>query len=127
MLSLDKLTEYRIRVKINKILLGNLGRKEPIEDGIYEFKLYFGPGYRIYYGVIGNDPDAFLLALQHVVKAQGISSIAEKSNKNRANLYKALSEEGNPYFRSIFDILKAIGMHFSIERNKRNLKHSHAV
>lgn len=74
-----------------------------------------------------NDPDVFLLALQHVVKAQGISSIAEKSNKNRANLYKALSEEGNPYFRSIFDVLKAIGMHFSIERNKKNLKHSHAI
>jgi putative addiction module killer protein len=53
--SLDKLTEYRIRAKINKILLGNLGRKEPVGNGVYEFKLYFGPGYRIYYGVISRE------------------------------------------------------------------------
>lgn len=53
--SLDKLTEHRIRVKINKILLGNLGSKEPVGDGVFEFKLYFGPGYRIYYGVIGKE------------------------------------------------------------------------
>ena len=39
--------EYRIR-RIETD--GNFGIVKPIGEGIYEFKFYFGPGYRVYFG-----------------------------------------------------------------------------
>jgi probable addiction module antidote protein len=65
-------------------------------------------------------------ANHHVVQARGgITKVAEKSNKSRSSLYRALSRDGNPHLKSVLDILSAIGMHFSIEKNN-NLKHKHA-
>ena len=37
-----------IRKRINRIRLGNLGNNR--SDGVWELKIDFGPGYRIYYG-----------------------------------------------------------------------------
>lgn len=73
----------------------------------------------------GGDIDVFLLALHHVVQAMGgVSRIAEKSHKSRTSLYKALSKEGNPYLKSISEVLKAIGMHLSVAKNKNSFAHS---
>jgi probable addiction module antidote protein len=66
----------------------------------------------------GGDTDVFLLALQNVIKARGgITKLAEKSNKSRTSLYKALSKQGNPYLKSTKEILSAIGMRFSVVAN----------
>lgn len=66
-----------------------------------------------------GDLEVFLIALHHVIQAHGgISNLAKKSHKSRSSLYKALSKKGNPYFKSITEILKAMGMHLSIERNR---------
>ncbi len=63
-----------------------------------------------------NDIDLFLVALKKVVQAQGgVGKVAEKTHRGRNSLYKTLSKTGNPYLKSTSDILKAIGMHFSIE------------
>lgn len=63
-----------------------------------------------------DDIRVFYLALHNVIAAQGgISKLAKKTHKSRASLYKALSLKGNPYFKSTYDILDAIGMHFKIE------------
>lgn len=63
----------------------------------------------------GGDIRAFLLALHHVVEAQGgITKLAEKSHKSRTSLYKALSKNGNPYLKSTNEILSAIGLHLAI-------------
>ena len=62
-----------------------------------------------------GDAESFLLALQNVVKAQGgVTKVAEKSQKSRTSLYKALSKNGNPYLKSTKEILSAIGMHFAV-------------
>jgi len=67
----------------------------------------------------GGDTETFLLALQNVIKAQGgITKLAEKSNKSRTSLYKALSKQGNPYLKSTKEILAAIGMHFFVVADK---------
>ncbi|MBS0350857.1 MAG: putative addiction module antidote protein [Proteobacteria bacterium] len=64
-----------------------------------------------------KDPALFLLSLKQVIRAQGgVAHIAEKTNKSRTSLYKALSEDGNPGLRNIFDLLDAINMDFSIKR-----------
>ncbi|MBI4666347.1 MAG: hypothetical protein HY751_08065 [Nitrospinae bacterium] len=53
----------------------------------------------------------FLVALRNVIEAQGIkiSNIAGKTQLNSENLYKVLSEKGNPNWKSIHKILNAMG------------------
>ncbi len=41
-------TRARIRQRIDRLELGNFGDYEPVGDGVYELRLDFGPGYRVY-------------------------------------------------------------------------------
>ena len=36
------------------MLLGNLGDYKPLGDGVYELRIKAGPGYRVYFGILGN-------------------------------------------------------------------------
>jgi len=60
--------------------------------------------------------DEFLLALKSVADSHGgISNIAEISDLNRQNMYKMLSQDGNPTIKSLISILKAIGIKINFE------------
>jgi probable addiction module antidote protein len=63
-----------------------------------------------------GDPEVFLLALRNVADAHGgIAQLAEKAHLNRENLYRMLSESGNPELRSLDAILHALGLRLAIE------------
>jgi len=62
-----------------------------------------------------GDNELFLLAMKNVVKASGVSNIARKTNLNRENLYKMLSEKGNPEFSSLWAILNSVGLKMFID------------
>ena len=49
---LDISTRAVIRSRINRVRLGNFGDFHSIKgvSGLYEFRIHFGPGYRIYFG-----------------------------------------------------------------------------
>ena len=52
----DKITVARIRSRLRRIEeSGNLGDHRSLGDSVYEFRMQFGAGYRIYFGKIGND------------------------------------------------------------------------
>jgi probable addiction module antidote protein len=58
-----------------------------------------------------------LIALRQMAKAfGGVQSVAEKANLNPTQLYRTLSEEGNPELRSLSAILKAMGLRLAVER-----------
>lgn len=60
--------------------------------------------------------EVFLLALRTVVEAQGgISSLAKKSKLNRQNLYRALSNNGNPRLNTFTTILHCLGFRLSVK------------
>ena len=42
-----------IRKRLNRVRLGNLGNVRNLGDGVSEFKVDFGPGYRVYFGEDG--------------------------------------------------------------------------
>ena len=52
----DKVTAARIRSRLRRVEeSGNLGDHRSVGEGVFEFRLQFGAGYRIYFGKIGND------------------------------------------------------------------------
>lgn len=48
--NLDKKTKMIIRSRLDRIVLGNFGDCTPIENGISELRIFYGPGYRVYFG-----------------------------------------------------------------------------
>jgi len=63
-----------------------------------------------------EDISLFLLALRQVIEAQGISmtKLSKNAGLNRENLYKMLSEKGNPEWRSIKALLDTLGYKITI-------------
>jgi probable addiction module antidote protein len=58
-----------------------------------------------------------LIALRQMTKAfGGMQSVAEKANLNPTQLYRTLSETGNPELRSLTAILKPMGLRLAVER-----------
>jgi putative addiction module killer protein len=50
----DRQGKAKIRVRIDRVALGNLGYCRSVGSGVMELKIDFGPGYRAYFGQIGN-------------------------------------------------------------------------
>jgi len=43
-----------IRKRLNRIRMGNFGNTRSVGEGVFELKIDFGPGYRVYYGLDGD-------------------------------------------------------------------------
>ena len=52
--SLDSVTAERVDRYIRRLEAGNFGAAKPLRDGIFEQRLDFGPGYRVYFGREGR-------------------------------------------------------------------------
>ena len=52
----------RVQTRIDRIRLGNFGDHRSLGSGVYELRLNFGAGYRIYYGRDGADIVVLLAA-----------------------------------------------------------------
>jgi putative addiction module killer protein len=48
----DKRARARIRTRIARVRLGNLGKCESVGGGVLELKIDYGPGYRVYFGQV---------------------------------------------------------------------------
>lgn len=64
-----------------------------------------------------EDPRIFLIALKNILTAQGITipTVAKKASLNRENLYRILSENGNPTLTSTVNILHSIGLNLAVQ------------
>jgi len=78
------------------------------------------PGYalELLNGILEDgEQGELLIALRQMTKAfGGVQSVAEKANLNPTQLYRTLSETGNPELRSLAAILKAMGLRLAVER-----------
>ncbi len=60
---LDENTRAIVRTKLARVRLGNFGDCKPIKNGagIWEIRIFYGPGYRIYFGKIRQEIVVLLL------------------------------------------------------------------
>lgn len=47
-------TRAKILTRLDRLKLGNFGDCKPLQDGVFELRINYGPGFRIYYGKIGK-------------------------------------------------------------------------
>ena len=59
--------------------------------------------------------EGFLLALRDVANARGLSQLARNASLNRENMYRILSETGNPQLSSLNALLDSLGLKLAVE------------
>lgn len=50
----DTKARAKIRVRLDRLKLGNLGDCRSVGAGVFELRVDFGPGYRVYFGQVGT-------------------------------------------------------------------------
>jgi putative addiction module killer protein len=50
----DERTQAKIASRINRLAAGNFGDCKPLRQGLWELRIDWGPGYRVYYAMIGR-------------------------------------------------------------------------
>jgi putative addiction module killer protein len=56
----DARAQAKIATRINRLAAGNFGDCKSLRQGLFELRIDWGPGYRVYYGMIGRDCVLFL-------------------------------------------------------------------
>ena len=52
---LDNQTRARIAARIDRLSLGNFGDSRRLREGVSELRIGWGPGYRVYYAMMGRE------------------------------------------------------------------------
>ncbi|MCB1447747.1 MAG: putative addiction module antidote protein [Rhizobiaceae bacterium] len=65
-----------------------------------------------------GDPASIAAAIGEVARARGMTNVARDSGLSRENLYKTLSENGNPEFSTVLKVIKALGFGLTITPHK---------
>ena len=63
-----------------------------------------------------NDPELVLTALATVARAFGMSKLALHTDLRRESLHRMFRKRGNPEWRSIFRVFKALHLRPKLER-----------
>jgi putative addiction module killer protein len=56
----DRTAKARIDIRIRRLSLGNFGDTRPVDEGVTELRIHYGPGYRIY---LTKQGDALVILL----------------------------------------------------------------
>ncbi len=50
----DRQARARVLVRVHRMAAGNFGDCKPIAEGVWELRIDYGPGYRVYYARVGE-------------------------------------------------------------------------
>ncbi len=89
----------------------SIGLNERLED----------PEYATAYlnAALEDSPEGFLLALRDVADARRMSLVARSAQVNRENLYRMLSEKGNPRLNKLSAVLRSLGLKLNVVPSTR--------
>lgn len=51
----DARAQAKIVSRINRLAAGNFGDCKPLRQGLFELRIDWGPGYRVYYAMMGRE------------------------------------------------------------------------
>jgi putative addiction module killer protein len=51
----DKSAKAKIFTRIDRMKFGNFDDCKSVGQGVFELRVHFGPGYRVYFGLIGSE------------------------------------------------------------------------
>ena len=71
---IDLTVRARIRARLVRVQAGNLGDCESLGSGVHELRMFFGPGYRVYFALRG---DAIVILLYGGDKASQKKDVKE--------------------------------------------------
>ncbi|MEQ8314632.1 MAG: type II toxin-antitoxin system RelE/ParE family toxin [Gammaproteobacteria bacterium] len=78
----DRKARARIQARIDRVELGNFGDVASVGDGVSELRIFYGPGYRIYF----TKQSSVVVVLLVGGDKSSQSSDIEKAKKLAANL-----------------------------------------
>ena len=86
----DQRAEQRIDSRLNRLRLGNPGDSSGVGEGVCELRLDYGPGYRVYFGPVGDTIVILLIGGDKSTQADNIKKAKEywkeyKQEKKDAN------------------------------------------
>ena len=67
----------KIRVRLDRVRLGNLGDNRAVGEGVHELRVDYGPGYRVYFALDGNRLILLLLGGDKSSQEKDISKAKE--------------------------------------------------
>lgn len=89
----DKVTKVKIRRRLDRIELGNFGDTESLGEGVYELRIHFGAGYRVYFARAGN--------IVVVLLGGGDKSTQQSDITKAKQLWKRYKNEAERYGRNL--------------------------
>jgi probable addiction module antidote protein len=63
-----------------------------------------------------EEPELFLIAIERIAKAFGMTELANQAGFGRDNIYKTLSEQGHPTLKNLLLLLDAMGLQMAVVR-----------
>jgi len=86
----DEKTKAIIRIRLNRVRLGNFGDKKPISNGVFELRIDYGPGYRIYCAMDGKTTVIILTAGEKGSQKRDVKTALElwRQYRNEKNARK---------------------------------------
>ena len=89
----DKVTKVRVRRRLDRIELGNFGDTESVGSGVYELRLHFGSGYRVYFARVGSTVI--------VLVGGGDKSTQKKDIAQAKAIWRQYKDEAQKYVRKL--------------------------
>ena len=81
----DLKARAKIVTRIRKCSQGSLGDVKPVGDGVWEMRIHFGPGYRVYYAREGR--------AVYLLLSGGDKSTQKRDIKAAITMWKQIQEE----------------------------------
>lgn len=84
----DRKTRSLVRIRINRLRLGNFGDCRHLGEGIYELRINYGPGYRVYFGDLDGENVILLCGGDKKTQTRDIEKARKYWQELRSRVYE---------------------------------------